>query len=210
MSDSIYKIIEQGEHEKLDFKFEVNDPRKIAITLSSFSNTRGGKLLIGVKDNGKIRGIQTEEEFYMLELAAGQYCKPAIELKYSKWNIEGKTVLEADIPEGKEKPYYARNESGKWLAYFRQSDQNHLANIIQINVWKNHSRPQGVLLKYTPDESLLMKYLTEKEIISLKIFMKIAKIHRRKAIDIISKLASFGLIKIIFQEGKFFYSLKDE
>lgn len=122
MSEYIYKIIEQGENEQLDFKFEINDARKIAITLASFSNSKGGKLLIGVKDNGEIKGIKTEEEFYMLDLAANLFCKPIIKLKYSKWSIEGKVILEADIPEGNDKPYYARNESDKWLAYFRQDN----------------------------------------------------------------------------------------
>jgi len=209
MSEYIYKIIEQGEHEQLDFKFEVNDARKIAITLSSFANTRGGKLLIGVKDNGKIRGIKTEEEFYMLDLAATQYCKPAIELKYSKWLVEGKTVLEADILEGKEKPYYAKNESDKWLAYFRQFDQNHLANIIQINVWKSRSRNYGLLLKYSKREKLVMQHLSEEEGVTLKAIVKQSNMQRRVVVNILSKLASFGLIDISFSNENYYYRLKD-
>lgn len=209
MSEYIYNIIEQGEHEKLDFKFEVNDARKIAITLASFSNTKGGKLLIGVKDNGKIKGIKTEEEFYMLDLAANNFCKPAIEIKYSKWNIDGKIILEADVPEGKEKPYYARNESNKWLAYFRQDDQNHLANIIQLNVWKNYTQKRGILVKYSQNESLLMNHLSDNEGITLKTFIEIANIQRRAAVNILSKLVSFGLIEIIFMDGNYIYILKD-
>ncbi|MCK4854687.1 MAG: ATP-binding protein, partial [Bacteroidales bacterium] len=60
----------------LDFKFEISDARKIARTLVAFSNTDGGKLLIGVKDNGKIAGIRSEEEYHMLEAAAELYCRP--------------------------------------------------------------------------------------------------------------------------------------
>jgi len=209
MSDYIFNIIEQGEHGQLDFKFEINDARKIAITLSSFSNTQGGKLLIGVKDNGKIKGIKTEEEFYMLDLAASFYCKPVINLKYSKWTIEGRTILEVDIPEGKEKPYYAKGESDKWLAYFRQHDQNHLANIIQINVWKNYSHSKDILLKYSKNESLIMKYIAEKESISLKAIVQQTNMKRWLVINILSKLASFGLIEIIFQDGNYYYQLKD-
>ncbi|MCK4920525.1 MAG: ATP-binding protein [Bacteroidales bacterium] len=209
MSEYIYKIIEEGEHEQLDFKFEVNDARKIAITLASFSNTKGGKLLIGVKDNGKIKGIKTEEEFYMLDLAANHFCKPIIKLKYSKWIVEGKTILEADVPEGIEKPYYAKNESNKWLAYFRQDDQNHLANIIQLNVWKNYTRNRGILFKYSRNESKLLNYLANNESVTLNDFIKLANIQRRTAVNILSKLVSFGLIEIIFLDGKYNYFLKD-
>jgi predicted HTH transcriptional regulator len=46
------KLIEEGENQKLDFKFCVSDSRKIARTLTAFSNSDGGRLLIGVRDNG--------------------------------------------------------------------------------------------------------------------------------------------------------------
>ena len=68
--DYIYKLIEEGEHQQQDFKFEISDARKIAKSLSAFSNTDGGRLLIGVKDNGKIAGVRSEEEIYMI----GSHC----------------------------------------------------------------------------------------------------------------------------------------
>ena len=50
----IHALIAEGEHQQQDFKFEISDARKIAKTLSAFSNTDGGRLLIGVKDNERI------------------------------------------------------------------------------------------------------------------------------------------------------------
>ena len=61
----IHALIAEGEHQQQDFKFEISDARKIAKTLSAFSNTDGGRLLIGVKDNGKIAGVRSDEEQYM-------------------------------------------------------------------------------------------------------------------------------------------------
>ena len=58
--------IAEGEHQMLDFKFAVNDGRKIAITLCAFANTDGGTLLIGVKDNGSIAGAKLQEEEHMI------------------------------------------------------------------------------------------------------------------------------------------------
>ena len=74
----IKKLISEGEHQQLDFKFEISDSRKIAKTLVAFANTDGGTLLIGVKDNGNIAGIRSDEEYYMVEAAATMYCKPSI------------------------------------------------------------------------------------------------------------------------------------
>ena len=51
-------LIAEGEHQELDFKFEISDARKIAKTLSAFYNTHGGRLLIGVKDNRRIAGVR--------------------------------------------------------------------------------------------------------------------------------------------------------
>ena len=47
----------EGEHEHQDFKFTISDARKIARSVSAFANNGGGRLLIGVKDNGVIAGL---------------------------------------------------------------------------------------------------------------------------------------------------------
>ena len=128
MSKYIYDMIEKGEGLQLDFKFEINEAKKIAKSLVAFANTEGGKLLIGVKDNGKIAGIRTEEEYFMLDAAATLYCKPNVTFSIKKWNIEGRTILEADIPPVKVKPCMALNEDGKWRAYIRVNDKNMQVN----------------------------------------------------------------------------------
>ena len=83
-TDYIHALIAEGEHQQQDFKFEISDARKIAKTLSAFANTNGGRLLIGVKDNGKIAGVRSEEEKYMIEAAAQLYCVPEVEYSYAK------------------------------------------------------------------------------------------------------------------------------
>lgn len=94
----IRALIAQGEHQQLDFKFEITDARKIARTLSAFSNTQGGRLLVGVKDNGRISGIQSDEEFYMVESAATLYCRPEVKFSSRIHQIDGKNILEVYIP----------------------------------------------------------------------------------------------------------------
>ena len=102
--DYIYKLIEEGEHQQQDFKFEISDARKIAKSLSAFSNTDGGRLLIGVKDNGKIAGVRSEEEIYMIEAAAKLYCQPQVNCQMQIHDIDGHTVLEVIVPPGTTKP----------------------------------------------------------------------------------------------------------
>ena len=133
----------------MDFKFEISDSRKIARTLVAFSNTDGGKLLIGVKDNGNIAGVRSDEEFFMVQAAAGMYCRPEIEFESKRWIVDGKTVLEVSIPKGKNFPYFAESEPGKWLAYIRVKDENILATAVHLKVWKNKTHDNGILIEYS-------------------------------------------------------------
>ena len=71
---ALKKRISEGESQILDFKFALNDSRKIARSMSAFSNTDGGSLLLGVKDNGVIAGIRSEEEFYRRKWLPVMYC----------------------------------------------------------------------------------------------------------------------------------------
>ncbi len=205
MSKYIYDIIKQGEHQQLDFKFEISDARKIAKTLVAFSNTDGGKLLIGVKDNGRIAGVRTEEEYYMLESASSMYCKPEVAFTTRRWQVDGKTVLEVDIPSGEEKPYLSQNSDGKWLAYVRVDDQNILANSIQIKVWQNEHRQKGAYLHYTDTEEKLLAYLRENNRITLPRFCRMARISRRQATHVLTTLASMKVIRIVFTEKQTYY-----
>lgn len=196
MSRYLYKLIKQGEHEQQDFKFCINDSKKIAKSLVAFANTKGGRLLIGVKDNGKIAGISSDEEFYMVESAAKIFSKPAIDFITQQWQIEGKTVLEINIEQGSKKPYFAKDENGKWLAYIRIKDENFLAHRIQIEAWKKESSPNGVCFSYSNDERLLIEYLQKNDSISFSKYMRLAQLSRKKAEDILSNFVVIDVLKI--------------
>ena len=93
----LHRLIAEGEHQQQDFKYEISDARKIARTLSAFSNTYGGRLLIVVKDNGKIAGVRSDEEIYMVEAAATMYCTPPVECHMSVHREEGHHVVIAEV-----------------------------------------------------------------------------------------------------------------
>ena len=111
-TDYIHALIAEGEHQQQDFKFEISDARKIAKTLSAFANTDGGRLLIGVMDNGKIAGVRSEEEIYMIEAAAHLYCIPEVEYTMQTYIVEGRQVLVDTIEETPHKPVYDKDENG--------------------------------------------------------------------------------------------------
>lgn len=205
MSSYIYKLIAEGEHQQQDFKFCINDSKKIAKSLVAFANTDGGRLLIGVKDNGKIAGISSDEEFYMIEAAAKIYSKPQIDFTTKQWQIEGKTVLEIGIEASDKKPHFAKDENGKWLTYIRQKDENILAHKIQIEVWRKEKSPKGVYLTYSDDERFLIDYLRNNESITFSKFIRKAHLSRKKAEEILSNFVIIDIIKMhTTQDGTYF------
>lgn len=209
MSHYLTKLILNGEHQQQDFKYCISDARKIAKSLVAFANTEGGRLLIGVKDNGNIAGVRSEEEYYMVESAAKIYSKPEIDFSTRQHLIEGKTVLEVIIDPSNERPHFAKNDQGNWLAYFRQNDENKLANKIMIDVWRKQKRRNGIFLNYTENEKFLLDYLEKNETISQSAFSRKACITFRESERILSDFIVLGIIEIRVGEKNIRYALSE-
>jgi len=207
VSRYIQKLISQGEHQQLDFKFEISDAKKIARSLVAFANTDGGRLLVGVKDNGAIAGVRTDEEFYMVEMAAQLYCKPPVHFTVAQHKVEGRTVLEIYVPKSEEAPHSARDKEDKWMIYIRVKDKNFLANSILLKVWKRKKQSQGTTLHYTEPEKNLLKYLSEFQQITFREFIQRAAIKRNVAETILVNFISLGIVEIDFQENETYYRL---
>ncbi len=204
----IKKLIESGESQQLDFKFEISNARKIARTFSAFANTMGGKLLIGVKDNGRISGVRSDEEAYMAESGAHIFCRPSVTYNLKKWVVEGKTVLEVDVPMSKNRPHFARDDDDQWVAYVRVGDQNIKANQVLINVWKRKGMQKGILLNYGREEKALLAYLSENENITLSKFTRLARINRAHAERLLINLILMQVVEMEITERAVFYKLK--
>lgn len=210
MNNYILKLIQQGEHQTQDFKYCISDSKKIARSLVAFANTDGGRLLIGVKDNGRIAGVRSEEEYYMVESAARLCSKPAIEYTTRQHLVEGKTVLEITVKASPEKPHFARDEEGKWWAYFRKDDENRLASKIMIEVWKRQKSPEGILISLSDAEKCLLDYLETNEKISVSKYARIAHLTYRKAEQIIINFRSLNILKDCIGDNRIEYSINQK
>ena len=208
MSKYLDSLIAEGEHQTQDFKFEISDSRKIARTLAAFANTDGGRLLVGVKDNGNIAGVASDEEYYMVEAAAKIYCKPAVEFETRIWKKEGKTVLEVIVSKSERKPHKAPFHTGDYKVFVRVNDKNILANGILLKVWARQKKNQGTLLKYTETESKLLEYLNNHEIITFSGFQRIIGVKRKAAETTLINLVAMNVLEMELSEKQCFYKLK--
>jgi predicted HTH transcriptional regulator len=207
MNNYLKKLIAEGENQQLDFKYCISDSRKIARTLSAFANSDGGRLLIGVRDNGSIAGIKSDEEYYMVDTAAQLFCRPNITFNVKQHSTGGKTILEVEVIKGEKRPYQVKDENGRWLSYFRHNDQNLLANRVLLQVWRKEEKRSGILVKFGKVENSLMDYLGKNRSITLSKFRKIARISSYKAESILANLIIFKVLIMNASEKGFSYEL---
>lgn len=206
----LLKLIREGENIHQDFKYAITDSRKIARSLSAFANTGGGSLLIGVKDNGKVAGVSSDEEYYMAESAAHIYCRPEVLFETRLWKYEGKTVLEIRVPESISKPHYVVEHDGSKSAYLRVGDKNIKANQVIRKVWEIKKQKAGRLVRYSRAEESLFNLLNEKESISLNYFKKKAMLPHNIAVRTLANMLIFGLIDAEVSEHHTNYFLKND
>ena len=207
MGYNIRRLILEGEGTTLDFKKTITSCEKIAKTMVSYANNKGGLLLIGVADDGRIVGVKSEdEEKYMINKAAGFFCKPALEPKFEEVYIDEKVVLVVDIAESDMKPHYALGEDKKWWVYVRVKDKSVLASKIVVDVLRRETKSEGVLIEYTSKEKALLEYLTTNERITAREFSSMLNLSRRRSYRILVNLVLSGVLRIHTTEKEEFYT----
>lgn len=208
MVHPLERLISEGESIHQDFKFRIDDSRKIAKTVSAFANTDGGRLLIGVKDNGKVAGISVEEEYYMVKAAAEMYNKPVVEFETQLWDYHGRSVLEMKVPPSDNKPHLAKGEDGIWLAYIRIADVTCPASIVHIELWRDSGHiSKSPPREFAAPEAKILELLKEKGALSISQLTKRSKIPRRRVIDGLTSLVKWELVDINNSEDRYLFSI---
>lgn len=153
--------VAQGEHEQQDFKLTVSDPRKIARSISAFANNKGGRLLLGVKDNGVVAGVRNEEDVYVLEQAGSLYCSPPQELDFHAYSIDARTrIIVASVSPAPERPVRVLEASGERKAYFRVADENIVAHPVMVQAWIQKARNSIRPFNAGNQEAQILRLLT--------------------------------------------------
>lgn len=203
-SDDIHALIRQGEHQQQDFKYEISSACKIARSLSAFANTDGGRLLIGVKDNGGIAGVRSDEEMYMVEAAGEVFCRPPVHTHMQGYRVEGKTVVIAEIDPVMVRPVRAKLEDGTYKAFVRIADENIVASSVQMELWRDEG-DEGMLVSTGNDEQQLFRLLPTDAGITLNQFCRRAHVPRQRAVRLLATFIRFGLVSQDFVNHQFVY-----
>lgn len=112
--NELIEIIESGESSKVEFKTEDVHPVALAEEIVAFANFEGGKILIGVSDNGVIKGCVREDlETFIVNICRNNV-KPSIIPEIEHKVINNKKIFVVTIVKG-DTPY----STGKGLYYIR-------------------------------------------------------------------------------------------
>ena len=201
----LLSLISEGEHQQQDFKYRVDDARKLAHSVSAFANTDGGRLLIGVRDDGQLSGVRSEEEIHMMKVAASKYCQPKTSVEFETYHAEGRTIVVATVPPSDKKPICAQDEDGHMRAYIRINDENIVASPVLFALWRELQQPQGAMIPYNDDIRKLLEVMQGEQ--TLNQIVRQSKLPRPKVITLLAHLIRFGTVKWNYSEKAFVFGL---
>ena len=203
----ISSLIQEGEHQQQDFKYRVDDACKLARSVSAFANTDGGRLRIGVRDDGRIAGVRTEGEIYVMHKAAYKYCQPEASIQFDTYHVDGNAVVIATVPPSEKRPVCAPDEEGRMRAYIRIKDENIVASPVLFKLMQESQEPQGALLTIDDDTRRLLDIMQGR--LTLNQIVHLSKLPRHKVITFLAHLIRFGTVKWEYVDQEFVFSLEE-
>ena len=201
----LLSLIHEGEHQQQDFKYQVTDACKLAKSVSAFANTDGGRLLIGVRDDGHLSGVRSEEEIFMMHQAAYKFCKPEPSIKFDTYHAEGRTIVIATVPPSAKRPVCALNEDGLMRAYIRIKDENIVASPVHLALWREAQKPKGSITTLDDDIRRLLEVIGSR--LTLNQIVPLSKLPRPKVVMLLARLIRFGTANWEYTGQQFLFSL---
>ena len=180
------------ESSNVEFKREIPKNDQIIKTIIGFCNQHGGKLIIGVEDDGTIYGIPEKEINRMLEYLDKSIYEavipPIIPQVYTQ-RIGDKTILIVEVSSGANKPYHIKSEGLEKGTYIRlgRSTMHANADIIEELKW----RSRGLSYDMMPVHHATLNDL---DLDKFNDFLEVRKSDRKGTKNLNDLLLSYNLI----------------
>lgn len=105
MPAELQNLLNAGESDSTEFVSSANVER-VAKAVCSLLNTHGGRVIVGVDDQGKVLGIEdAQQTAKQLEQALRDRVSPQSMLSSSVESVNGRELIVLDVPSGYVKPY---------------------------------------------------------------------------------------------------------
>ena len=126
---TLMELIANGENSGVEFKRDDLRPEQLAREVVALANFQGGRILLGVEDDGAITGIRREGlENWVMDAVFGQAVHPVMLPFYEEVAIDGaRRVAVITVSQGVTKPYVVRHR-GREEIYVRVGSTSRLAS----------------------------------------------------------------------------------
>ena len=126
-----------GESKNVEFKENLPEKSiKYMKSVVAFANGTGGKIIFGIADKTReVVGFDKEDVFKKMDAianAVSDSCEPAIIPDITLQTVDGKTVIVAEISEGRQRPYYIKALGRERGVYVRVAGTTRLADEYMI------------------------------------------------------------------------------
>jgi predicted HTH transcriptional regulator len=205
-TERLMEWIKEGEHETQDFKLAVKQPDKIAKNIVAFANTSGGTILVGISDFGEIVGVDPEQEIYIINKAAREYCDPPVKIKYQTYESEGLTVLAATVKKSNVSDHAAIDKEGNRRVWVREFDEcvSDGKKLQERERLEAESEPVPI---FTNDNSGLVNYLKIHHTITIDQYMRLMDLPYALAKKSLDRMYHTGVLSRSGKKDSRYYSL---
>ena len=198
------RLVKHGEGSELEFKRKANHPDKIAREIIAFANTKGGKLLVGVDDDGSIYGSKyPEEDAFAIQQVLRNHCFPPLSFRIEHIQVNARrNVLAIHVNESNRKPHYLKlPPNGRKMAFVRVNDMSTMASREMIQILRHARNERGVSIEFGDEERKLLQHFEANTSITLSSTQQLLNISKRKASTKLVLLARAGIL-LIHPTGK--------
>jgi len=205
------QLVDLGEGLSLEFKRRVPRPERIAKEIVALANTNGGRIVLGVDDDGTIMGVDdaSEEEFLLRE-ATEAHCSPPVTYNMERVVVaDRRDAIVVTIPESQTKPHFVASatsdSNGPDSAYIRVEERSVEASDETVQSMRDQSPEGSVTFEFGETESLLMRYLDDYGRITVPELAQLADISPERASQTLLRLTKADLLHLHSeQDGDYF------
>jgi predicted HTH transcriptional regulator len=207
------EIIAGGESSTVEFKRKFTSAEKFAREIIAFANTVGGYLIVGVDDDGRVVGVESEKEQVELITIAQHSITPWLDVEVDVVEIEFVDVVVVHVPNSVQKPHRLISDDPnerphERKAFIRQGENSVTASKEMTRILAGQS-PDAPPIQLTigDRERRLFAYLERYGQASPNDFARLVNISRRRAGQILVKLVRAGVLQIHNDGSHDFYTL---
>lgn len=125
----LLSCMSKGEGPRVEFKRRLPRDERAARTLCAFANTRGGLLLVGVTDRGRVHGLHHPDEVSRRICLLGEsLLSPALRVQVQVVEVHGPRVVACSVPFSRERPHAVLLPDGERQFLVRVGASNRIAD----------------------------------------------------------------------------------